>query len=95
VEAINNIAKHAHARNADVSLHFKKSVIRVRIADDGRGFDVEKAISSKNGLRGFGLLGMEERIELINGTFNIQSHPGGGGSEINIEIPLNYTASSG
>jgi len=59
----------------------------VNITDDGRGFDVEEAMSLKDGLRGFGLMGMKERIELANGTFNIQTCPGSG-SEINIEIPL-------
>ncbi len=89
-EAVYNIAKHAHAKNADVSLHFKKSVIGVRIRDDGRGFDVEEAISLKDRPRGLGLLGMKERVELTNGTLNIQSRPGGGGTEIDIEIPMNY-----
>ncbi len=87
-EAVNNIAKHAGARNAEVNLHFKKNTIGVRVRDDGSGFDVEEAISSKDRPRGLGLLGMKERIELMDGTLKIQSHPGGG-TEIHIEIPLN------
>ncbi len=87
-EAVNNIAKHAHAKNVAIALHFKKSVIRVHIKDDGRGFDVEEAISSKDRPRGLGLLGMKERIELINGTLSIRSRPGGGGTAIDIKIPL-------
>ncbi len=87
-EAVNNIAKHAHARNAGVSLHFKKRVIKVRVTDDGRGFDVEEAISSKDRPRGLGLLGMKERVELMNGTLSIRSRPDGGGTGIDIEIPL-------
>ena len=88
-EAVSNIARHADAKNADVSLHFKKSIIRVRVRDDGRGFDVKEAISSKDRPRGLGLLGMKERVELVNGTLSIRSSPGSGGTEINIEIPLN------
>ena len=88
-EAIGNIARHAHARNASVSLNFKKSVIRASVKDDGVGFDVEEAISSKDRPRGLGLLGMKERVELVNGNLSIRSRPSGGGTEINIEIPVN------
>jgi signal transduction histidine kinase len=93
-EAVFNIARHAHAENAGVSLRFKKSAIRVSISDDGEGFDVEEAISLKDRPRGLGLLGMKERVELMSGTLSIRSHPGGGGTEIDIKIPLNYEVSS-
>ena len=62
--------------------------------DDGRGFDVEEAISSKDRPRGLGLLGMKERVGLMNGILSIHSRPGGG-TEINIEIPLNYEVANG
>ncbi len=88
-EAVSNITRHAHAKSTDISLGFNKSLIRVHIRDDGRGFDVEEAISSKDRPRGLGLLGMKERVELMNGTLGIRSRPGSGGTEINIEIPLN------
>ncbi len=86
-EAINNIVKHARARNVIISMDFKKHAIGVRIQDDGRGFDVQEAINAKDRPRGLGLLGMKERVELANGKLTIQSHPGGNGTEINIEIP--------
>ena len=88
-EAIGNIVKHAHAKNVSVSLHFKKSAIRVHIRDDGRGFDVEEAIASKDRPRGLGLLGMKERVELMSGTLSIRSRHDGGGTEIESEIPIN------
>ncbi len=87
-EAVYNIIRHAHAKNASVSLHFKKSTIKVRVRDNGRGFDLAEALSSKDRPRGLGLLGMKERVELMNGTLNIESNPGSGGTKINIEIPL-------
>ena len=89
-EAVTNIARHAHAKNARVSLHFKKSAIEVHVGDDGRGFDVDEAISSKDRPRGLGLLGMKERVELTNGTLSIRSHPSSDGTRIDIKIPLNY-----
>lgn len=93
-EAVGNIAKHAHARNADVTLHYRKGAIAVRVRDDGEGFDVEEAISSRDRPRGLGLLGMKERVELMKGTSSIRSRRGKG-TEIDIEIPINYEASGG
>jgi len=85
-EAVYNISRHAQAKKAEVTLHFKRGKVWVGIKDDGIGFDVKEAISSKERPRGLGLLGMKERIELIQGSLSISSRPGGG-TEINIEIP--------
>ncbi|MDP3879951.1 MAG: sensor histidine kinase [Dehalococcoidales bacterium] len=87
-EAFSNITRHAHARNVSLDLHFRKNSVKVRIQDDGTGFDVEEAINSKERPRGLGLLGMKERVELMNGMLNIYSRPGDGGTVIDIEIPL-------
>jgi PAS domain S-box-containing protein len=86
-EALNNIARHAHANTADVSVQFRKNGIKVSIKDDGIGFNFQEATSSKDGLRGLGLLGMRERVELMNGSLVIKSSPGHG-TEITIEVPL-------
>lgn len=87
-EAISNIARHAHAKSVNIRLYFRKRAVRLRVRDDGCGFDVNEAITSKDRPRGLGLLGMKERIGLVNGTVNISSRPGGG-TEIDIEIPFN------
>jgi PAS domain S-box-containing protein len=92
-EAVSNVARHAHASNADLSLHFKKSSIGVHVRDDGEGFNVEAAITSRDRPRGLGLLGMKERVELMNGALEIRSS--GGGTEINIEIPIKYEVPRG
>ena len=92
-EAVRNIARHAQASKAEVTLRFKKGTIEVCIRDDGTGFDVKEALSSRDRPRGLGLLGMRERIELIQGNLSIRSQPGGGGTEINIEIPANQESS--
>jgi PAS domain S-box-containing protein len=88
-EAVSNIVRHSQAKNADINIHFEERIIRVRIRDNGKGFNVEKAINSRNGVSGFGLLGLKERAELAKGTFTIQSRPGNNGTEINIAIPIN------
>ena len=86
-EAITNIARHARANKASIALHFTRNAIKVDMKDNGAGFDVEEAISSKQRPRGLGLLGMKERVELFNGSFTIRSHSGGG-TEIRIKVPL-------
>ena len=86
-EALSNIVWHAHAKKVNVNFCFQNNSVKVRITDDGIGFDVEKATDASNRPHGFGVLGMEERIQLINGSLSIRSHPGSG-TEINIEVPL-------
>jgi two-component system sensor histidine kinase DegS len=86
-EATQNIVRHAHSQDVSVSLYFQKNSIRVRIKDNGIGFNIDEAIRSKDRPRGLGLLGMKERVELVRGTFNLYSQPGGGGTEINATIP--------
>ncbi len=86
-EAISNIARHANAHNASVTLSFRKGLARVEVRDDGEGFDVNEALGSKQRPRGLGLLGMKERAALVNGVCNIRSTPGLG-TEIEVEIPL-------
>ncbi len=86
-EAASNIIRHAQATNVEINLNFMKKGIKVEVMDDGKGFNLEEALSSREGLRGLGLLGMRERIELMNGTFSLISEPGEG-TKINFEIPL-------
>ncbi len=87
-EIVANITRHAGADNVAVVLHFHPGRIAVRISDNGCGFDVNEAVTSSKRPRGLGLLGMRERIELINGTIRIDTQPGGGGTTIDIDIPI-------
>jgi signal transduction histidine kinase len=77
-----------------VVINFRKSVIAVHVKDDGAGFDVQKAINSKDRPRGLGLLGMRERVELMKGTLDIRSKPGGGTS-IDVKIPISEEVQDG
>jgi signal transduction histidine kinase len=85
-EAINNIANHAAARNASILIEFHDSSIRVVVEDDGRGFDSAAMFDSAENDRGFGLLGMQERATLAEGTFSVDSQPGHG-TRITITMP--------
>ena len=87
-EAMNNILRHAGARNAKVVLYFRKKSLGIHVSDDGKGFDVDEAINAKDRPRGLGLLGMKERVELVKGTLNIKSEPGGKGTVVEVKIPI-------
>ena len=84
-EALNNIVKHADAMHASVLLHSRPDSIALIVEDDGAGFDTSRAS------QGFGLIGMRERTELLNGTFDIES--GEGGTSIHVRIPIKNAAS--
>jgi len=85
-EAFNNILKHARAKNVSVRVSFSKNHVRVKIKDDGTGFDVQEVFESRDKTRGMGLIGIRERVELMKGTLNIKSSPGKG-TEIILKIP--------
>jgi two-component system, NarL family, sensor histidine kinase DegS len=85
-EALMNTWKHAQATCVTVKVEITDKRIRVHIQDNGCGFDVERVMSSREQGR-FGLLGMQERIQLLNGEIHIHSRPGSG-TNIMISLPV-------
>jgi signal transduction histidine kinase len=79
-EALNNAQRHAHAKNAVVESSKTDHSIRVKVSDDGTGFDPRRT-------RGMGLLGMEERVKRLGGTIEVDSKPGSG-TTIRAELPF-------
>lgn len=86
-EALGNIVRHAKAKNVIVSFTFQKEKLKIKITDDGIGFDVDKVTDVKERPRGLGILGMRERTGLISGTMSIRADPGKG-TEITIDVPM-------
>jgi signal transduction histidine kinase/HAMP domain-containing protein len=87
-EAIMNISRHAGARNVSISLSQEKNTLKVHVEDDGIGFDMGQLAISVDTSRGLGLLGMEERLELLGGNLEINTMPGFGTNlEITVPIP--------
>ncbi len=84
-EAINNIAKHADAKQATIRLFFSDAAVRIVVADDGRGFDVDRALASTGS--SVGLLGLQERARLLNGRVDIRSESGKG-TQLTLEVPI-------
>jgi signal transduction histidine kinase len=77
-EALVNVARHAKARNAKVSMQSTDGHVQVRIEDDGVGFDVARALSHVGTREGFGLVSIRERLTYLGGGLGIKSEPGRG-----------------
>jgi signal transduction histidine kinase len=90
-ESLNNVAKHASATHVDVILWREGGQAILEIRDNGRGFARPPRREEPDRQR-LGLLGMEERVRLVNGKFNIESRPGAG-TIVRVEIPLESSAS--
>jgi signal transduction histidine kinase len=76
------VAKHAGRTHAKVTLEGTQNGLRLEIADLGEGFDLEQTSG-----RGLGLISMEERARLVNGTFRVESALGKG-TTVTVEVPL-------
>lgn len=89
-EALSNVTKHAEATRVTIGLAFQQDKLRLSMKDNGKGFRNNPNHSSTDDRTHYGLIGMYERVELIEGTIDIQSEVGRG-TEINIVIPLTTT----
>ncbi len=74
LEALNNVIKHAKAQQVTVDLKFEGEGACLEITDDGVGFDPVAA----RGSGGMGLLGIEQRVQRLQGSFAMESAPGDG-----------------
>jgi signal transduction histidine kinase len=84
-EAMTNIAKHASATSAAVSLSRRHNEVTLTIADDGVGLDLNNGPQT-NGSR-LGLFGMHERLALVGGEMQVESERGKG-TKITARVPL-------
>ena len=80
-EAMTNIMRHANARHVWIDLQFSPVDVRLRVRDDGQGFEPAAArLRATQTAASVGLLGMAERVELAGGQLKIESAPGQGTS---------------
>ena len=86
-EATTNVAKHARASRVRVHLERRRSTISACIEDDGCGFEADGISVRETPGFGVGLLGMRERVALLQGRFDLWSQPGHG-TRLSVEIPL-------
>jgi signal transduction histidine kinase len=88
-ESLQNIVRHSGAREAGIQLWFANDQLNLSIRDAGKGFDLEAARQAG----GLGLVSMEERVRLAQGSLAIHSRPGRG-TRIDFRVPLSKSAPS-
>jgi signal transduction histidine kinase len=86
-EALRNTVKHTKANRVAIDVSFSNGRVRLRISDNGQGFEVPSALSSYARHGKFGLMGMQERINLVNGSLNVRSSKNAG-TVISADIPI-------
>jgi signal transduction histidine kinase len=84
--ALCNVAQHARASEVSLTLVKSRGTICMEIRDNGKSFNVERVLFSKRNER-LGIIGMRERVEMVGGTFAIESAPGKG-TTVSVCIPL-------
>jgi signal transduction histidine kinase len=80
------VATHAQASMVEVKFEKLADEIRLTIKDDGKSFDVKRALHSRANGR-LGLLGMRERLEMVGGKFTVKSPPDQG-TTVTARVPL-------
>jgi PAS domain S-box-containing protein len=87
--ALSNVAQHAQATRVKLTIKKVSQAVCMEINDDGRSFDVERVLCAKTNKR-LGLIGMRERVEMVGGSFCIESAPGKG-TTILAHVPLDIS----
>jgi PAS domain S-box-containing protein len=87
-ESLSNAARHAGASRVVVELARRNGALEVSVRDDGGGFDPSGTTGA-----GFGLRGMRERVDLLDGSIEIATGPGRG-TRVSAALPLGYTGRS-
>ena len=76
-EALTNVGRHAQASRVEVSIRRRTDGVHMKITDDGKSFQVQRALLARGSKR-LGLLGMRERLEMVGGRFGVESAPAKG-----------------
>ena len=84
-EALTNVERHAAASGVKITIRESAKTIKMTIKDDGKSFQVERVLRTR-GSKHLGLLGMRERVEMVGGSFDVDSSPGNG-TVITVRIP--------
>jgi signal transduction histidine kinase len=85
-EALTNVSRHSKASHVTVVVEKLKDVLRMEITDNGIGFKISD-LELPHSTERLGLLGMRERVDMIGGTFRVESVPGKE-TTLTVELPL-------
>ncbi len=88
-EGLANIAKHAKASRARLTLSFMNDSVALDARDDGNGFEAADSVAAQS----FGLAAMQQRVEQVNGVIQIESAPSEG-TAISVRVPTAMIGSS-
>ncbi|MBO9599107.1 MAG: sensor histidine kinase, partial [Cohnella sp.] len=86
-EAFNNALKHAQATYMSLEIAFREDTVELVVEDNGIGFNPEAVVAKARYDSRFGIIGMKERVELMQGKIDIKSAKGQG-TKLNIEVPI-------
>jgi ligand-binding sensor domain-containing protein/signal transduction histidine kinase len=86
-EAVTNVVRHARARRVSVSIERRHRRLEIVVEDDGVGFDVRATMEGAATGKALGLLGMQERVQILGGRFEVGSAPGRG-TKVAASLPL-------
>ena len=86
-ESLTNVYKYADATRVEVIIKTMAETIRLTVRDNGKGFRPDQMDLISKDKSGMGLMGMQERLRLVNGQFSVESEPGKG-TTIRATIPL-------
>ena len=77
-EGLTNVARHAHATEVDVTIRATRVALRLEITDNGKAFSLEQkeASDNANAQKRLGLLGIQERVRLVNGGIKLSKSQG-------------------
>jgi signal transduction histidine kinase len=85
-EALNNVKKHSQAHSLQLRLQYDIGTVKLTIVDDGKGFHPPRLISDFAASKKLGVIGMEQRVQILGGRMLLQSKPYSG-TAIEVEIP--------
>lgn len=93
-EAVSNSLRHGRPTQVTVRIEFTNKRVSVGVFDNGVGFDMEEVQNRLHDGRHYGLIGMQDRIKLLNGSFTLKSAPGRG-TRLVASVPLHPQMSGG
>jgi PAS domain S-box-containing protein len=85
-EVLRNVWRHSEATEADLTVQFDGTRIRITVADNGKGFELPSSVGDLTRSGKLGLAGMQERARLLGGNMKMESEPGKG-TTVTVETP--------
>lgn len=85
-EALNNAKRHSEGTQVTIEVEFREKRVRITVHDDGNGFDLRGRMSDLVSMGKFGLIGIEERVQLLGGQFSVLTSKGKG-TIVVVDVP--------